>query len=319
MKKTLRLVLCAVAYALCISTVSAQPTVVQAPSLSIAGSTVGVNVDYDVARAVYRYHYTISAAETNQGKVNGIELPIDGTTPRPQLDPSLQNNVPRDSEAGFAAPPATTIPVGIVVPIPAHSFSGVSKEGRFYLASMAGTWELEAGASMGGIILESKLPPGPRVATLTPSTLPWTELEETSPPDAIFEPDSPEIFAIEVPTIGPIEPNDSVLYSGGGQQPAEVNKFLRFAQPTESRVDVPMGTSAYTIIVYYGESIKPSTFSATLNGIDITDQFSAIPGTAQVIAIPLISGTTKLHLSTEGTKSSGARGTDSDTITFLTR
>ncbi|HVR37607.1 MAG TPA: hypothetical protein VMU84_00815 [Thermoanaerobaculia bacterium] len=82
---------------------------------------------------------------------------------------------------------------------------------------------------------------------------------------------------INTTTIGPAEIADTVLYDGGGQQPAEVNKFLRYAAPTDNRKKVP-ANSTYIVIMRYGTTIVPGTFSATLNGTDINSRFHPLPG-----------------------------------------
>src|SRR5260370_1118042 len=133
------------------------------------------------------------------------------------------------------------------------------------------------GNAMHGSVLQSKQPPGPRTASLDPSTEPWDNLPD--PPEGVeYEPARADAYDLTVSTIGPIDPTDANLYSGGRQQPAEVNKFLRFAQPLDNRIKLAAGATSYTVIIYYGETIIPSTFSATLNGADISSQFHAIPG-----------------------------------------
>lgn len=85
----------------------------------------------------------------------------------------------------------------------------------------------------------------------------------------------------------------------------------------DNRVKVPAGTSVYFVIVYYGNAILPATFTATLDGADVSAQFHPVPGGSDVFRVPIGASTTKLQLSVTGVKASGGRGTDSDTLTFL--
>ena len=97
---------------------------------------------------------------------------------------------------------------------------------------------------------------------------------------------------------GTIDPSGG--FDGGGQRPRDVNKFLTYGAPTESRVDLPAGTTSYSILVFYGSTTIPSSFSAELNRTDITYLFNPIPGGINNVEIPLVSGRNVLKLSMEG-------------------
>lgn len=296
---------------------SGQETV-QLPPLTITGTTIDAKVTYDSARGVYRYGYTIVAPASNKANLGGFSIDVSGTVERPQLDPDLQNNVPRPETRGTQLQPNTTIPVGIIMPDPNGWYSMLSIGGRWGFFPNDVQWEIVPGNTATGFILESKFPPALRDVLIGPDESAWDTIEEQyEHSNAIFQPETSDQFEIHLKVPAPAEPSDASLYPGGGQQPAEVNKFLRYASPTEHRVKLPAGTTSFTVIVYYGHTIKPASFTATLNGAGIGAQFQAIPGTAQVVKIPLASGTTKLQLTVEGTKSSGQTARDSDTLTFI--
>ncbi len=293
----------------------AQATKLQYPPLTITGSTLASAVTYDPATQIYRYEYTINAASTNKSSIGGFTIDLLGTVNRPQLDPALPNNIEREETVVGTFQPSTTVPVGITVPNTGW-YGAMSVKGKVSFVGLYPTMRVAPGTTMHGFVLQSKQPPGPRTATLDPSSEPWDNLPD--PPEGVeYEPVRADAYDLTVSTIGPIDPTDANLYSGGGQQPAEVNKFLRFAQPLDNRIKLAAGVTSYIVIIYYGQTIIPSTFSATLNGADISSQFHPIPGSAEVVTIPIGPGTTKLHLSVDGTKSSGGKGTDSDTLTFL--
>lgn len=292
--------------------------IVQLPPLTITGTTIDASVTYDSARGVYRYAYTIVTPASNKANVGGASIDVAGTTDRPQLDPDLQNNVRRPEAQGSQLQPATTIPVGIIMPDPYAWYSMISINGRWGFFPNRTQFEIQPGKTATGFILESKFPPVLRDAWIRPRQSTWDEIaRQYEYSKVIFQPDTADQFEIHLQVPAPAEPNDASLYPGGGQQPAEVNKFLRYASPTEHRVKLPAGTTSFTVIVYYGNAIKPASFTVALNGADIGARFQAIPGTAQVVKIPLASGTTKLQLTVEGTKSSGQTARDSDTLTFI--
>jgi len=290
-------------------------TTVDLPDLTITGSTLDCTVTYDAARGVFRYAYTLAAPGTNRVPVQAFKIDISGTTTRPQTDSALTENIVRAP----AIQPATTIPVGITVPDPSHWRAGLSRGGMVFASARKSLMAVAPGAAASGFVLESRLPPGVRKAEISPSRQPWLDIINATPETGaeFVEPHPDEQkFAITTTVIGPAEVNDAALYSGGGQQPAEVNKFLRYAAPLDNRNKVP-ASSTYTVIVYYGITINPATFAATLDGANISSRFHPVPGGADVVNIAIGTSTTKLHLSVDGTKASGGKGTDSDTLTFL--
>ena len=297
--------------------VAGQTDVIDLPSLSIEGSTIDSTVTYDAARSVYRYEYTINASATNKAPIIGFQIDVSGRVARPQLDPDLHNNVPRAESSGKQLQPATTIPVGIIAPDPGNTRAGVGQPGWVYFGSRRGVWDIHAGQSKGGFVIESKQPPGVRTAWLRPSELRWIEITMSSPADAEFYPQSAEVYEIRTTTVGPSDPDESTLFLGGGQSPANVNPFLRYAAPTDARTKLPLGTTSYLVNVFYGRTVDPATFTATLNGVDVSARFRPAPGAAELVRIDLQQGSNKLQLSIQGTTSSGRTARDTDALTFL--
>ena len=105
-------------------------------------------------------------------------------------------------------------------------------------------------------------------------------------------------------------------FNGGGQRPTDVNLFLTYAQPTDSPVALPVGTSTFSVMLAYSAATIPTTFSATLNGVDITSSFHPQPGSFETVTIPLQSGRNDLLLSIDGTRTDGHVATDRDRLVF---
>ncbi|HLZ08549.1 MAG TPA: hypothetical protein VKT80_08180, partial [Chloroflexota bacterium] len=296
MRKLLTFILLALAPA-----ALAQVTKLQYPPLTLTGSSLTVAVSYDPGTQIYRYEYTVNAANTNKASIAGFTVDLAGAVSRPQLDPSLTNNIDREESQVGTFQPSTTIPVGITVPNSGW-YGSMSVKGAVTFTGLYPANRIAPGTSAGGFVLQSKQPPGSRTAMVMPAVDVWDNLP--APPEGVeYEPARADTYAVTVSTIGPIDPSDANLFNGGGQQPAEVNKFLRYAQPLDNRVKLAAGTRSYAVIVYYGPTIISSTFNATLDGADITSQFHPIAGSAEVVTIPIGTGTTKLHLSVDGTKS----------------
>ena len=64
-------------------------------------------------------------------------------------------------------------------------------------------------------------------------------------------------------------------FDGGGKPPREINSFLTYANPTGPHVRLQAGVSRFPLLIFYGPSIQPTTFSAVLNGNNISTTYQA--------------------------------------------
>ncbi len=306
---------------LCLALSSSAQNVIQLPSLSIEGSRIDSKVTYDSQRGVYTYEYTLIAAATNKAPIQGFSVDIRGRIARSQLDPDLRNNITRTETTTVGQiQPSTTIPVGVLMPDPAiENLSGPTMDGSVSFAywSLRGG-VLKPGERRGGFRLESKFPPAWREAVIGPSSAGWVPiLQTTRAPDVEYSPASDSKYEITTKVLAPYDLDESALFLGGGQSPREVNVFLRYVTPTENRIQLPAGTTSCDVTVVFGRTTNVATFTATLDGADITSQFRPMAGVVDTVPIPLGAGTTKLQLSIEGTTSSGRTARDTDTLTFI--
>jgi hypothetical protein len=113
----------------------------------------------------------------------------------------------------------------------------------------------------------------------------------------------------------PPPPPPPSLFPGGGQR-TDVNEFLKYASPTTARTDLPAGTTSFPVHVFYGPTIEPGTFQATLDGTPIA-LFTPMPGTDETVAVPVGRGRNVLVLEVRGTRSDGHLATDRDRLTFV--
>lgn len=292
---------------------------VQLPPLTIDGSTLESTVTHDPDRHIYTYTYAVAAAASNKTGITGFSVDIAGRTSRTQLDPDLQNNFQREEIVRRQLQPQTAIPVGITVPHP-WVVSGVNGVSRVAFAFMGAGNDLEPGERLEGFRLESKLAPGWRNATIDVSSKAWIPILRSYPKGADVEFNhTPSEFELQTKVLAPFDLDETTLFVGGGQSPGEVNPFLRFASPTESRVALPATTTEFEIIVVFGPTTDPASFTAELNGVDVTSRFRPMPGVTDSVVIQLVPGTNKLQLSIQGKTSSGRSATDSDTLTFIVK
>jgi len=104
-------------------------------------------------------------------------------------------------------------------------------------------------------------------------------------------------------------------FDGGGQRPRDVNRFLSYGNPSDSPVTLAAGTQTFPLLIFYGATTIPASFSATLAGVDVTSLFHPQPGQAEMVTLPLVSGKNVLQLSIQGNLPSRT-ATDSDRLIF---
>jgi len=105
-------------------------------------------------------------------------------------------------------------------------------------------------------------------------------------------------------------------FDGGGQRPKDVNHFLSYGNPSSDHTSLPAGTTAFPLLIFYSAETQPGTFSATLNGADVTSLFHPTAGGHEFVSVPMQSGRNVLALSISGNLPSRT-ATDTDRLTFL--
>jgi hypothetical protein len=89
-------------------------------------------------------------------------------------------------------------------------------------------------------------------------------------------------------------------FDGGGQRPRDVNRFLSYGNLSGNQVTLAAGTTSFPLFVFYDTAILPATFSAILDGVDVTFLFHPTPGGRESVTLPLVSGRNVLKLSVDG-------------------
>ncbi|MBU4405446.1 MAG: hypothetical protein KKG79_07540 [Acidobacteria bacterium] len=105
-------------------------------------------------------------------------------------------------------------------------------------------------------------------------------------------------------------------FDGKGQRPSDVNKFISYVTPTQSRTTLPAGEKMYGLVLIYDKAIIPATFAAILNGRDIKDLFKPQPGQAEAVWLMLDPGSNTLVISVDGNLENRA-ATDTDRLVFI--
>jgi len=108
-------------------------------------------------------------------------------------------------------------------------------------------------------------------------------------------------------------------FDGGGETPSDVNEFLTYANPIAAQTTLRPGKTPFPLIIFYGAAIDPASFTATLNGANISRRFKPIPGRYQVVPLKFALGSNTLILSVRGKTAGGQTATDADQFGFSVR
>ncbi len=294
----------------------------------ISASSVEVEVGFDPATGIYRYDYTVINPSSSFAPVRYFwiatkpEFPTSLVGDRPYMDDS---GLPSDGSLDKDHSSAYSIPLGIESP--SGFEASIGRHGDVLWLPKAPFGQprdlIDPGEVISGFRLHSRIPPGMLTATLEPEIdmgpgSPYEEYGELCGEDNSPCPD-PRTFWEERRVVGPQLPHERELIDGKGQRGRDVNRFLRFANPLETSVNLSPETASYDLVVIFGETIVPASFEASLNRSDITDQFTVAPGGTAVVKLPLEPGRNKVVLSIDGERDDGRIATDTDQITFVVK
>lgn len=81
--------------------------------------------------------------------------------------------------------------------------------------------------------------------------------------------------------------------------------LLSFASPIGAATQVSRTQAAFPVVVFYGETILPSSFRVTLNGADVGKRFHPKPDGHEVVTLQLKTGKNELVVSAQGRAGAG--------------
>lgn len=297
----------------------------------ISGAIIDTNVKYSMETGIYTYFYTVTnpASSFVPVKVWGLDVSPNSTLTASDDTKFIDRTGLVSDERlkrDYASEAGKSLAIGVETPIGWESVISVGGDVTWMPAI---TWGqpidyLTPGENAGPFILHSRVPPGAIVSLLKPRVdmgpgSPYEQYgelcgEENSPcPD-------PKTFWIQRTVVGPVLPRERVLIDGKGQRSSDVNTFLKYANPTDATtVSLPANTVNYQLAVVFGSSINPDSFSAILNGVDISNQFTVASGITSVVNLPLDSGRNTLVISVDGLRTDGRTATDTDRLTFVVK
>ncbi len=105
-------------------------------------------------------------------------------------------------------------------------------------------------------------------------------------------------------------------FGGEGDAAKNVNRTLSYANPIGSETRLPVGTQLFSLIIFYNSHARFDSFSALLDGNQITNMFHPTPGGFERVDIPVHPGRNLLVLTMLGTSPSAA-STDQDRMEFI--
>lgn len=296
----------------------AYPQAFPDPATVLADLDVSVEVTFNPINGVYTYAYTITSGPDNLREIVMFGVDIATANPiTPVPDPDLVSD---ESFLLKDFAPTRSAPVGLQSP--PGWMTGVGGTGEVVWGSAGAPStlfpanpSLFPGNSLGGFVIQSKAPPGPRSFIVFPKILDLyegfgDELETLDVPQV-------EDYNVKGQTTGPVLAEELTLIDAKGQRPSDVNTFLKFSNPLVTSTTLPAGVKIFDLVIFYGPTINPATFGAVLNGADITPSFTVSPGGASVVRLDLVDGRNTLVLSVDGVRSDGRTGRDTDRLTFI--
>jgi hypothetical protein len=270
---------------------------------------VATNVTYDSTAGLYTYTYTLTNASTSQQAEWLFALQLNSAVTS-SSSPAGWTSMLHDDQPllSWAATDVGTLPPDFVD-------TGNIPPSPFVIAP---------GATLSGFQLVSADPPG----NATFFAQGDTELAQVAVDVGDLPQEGQEVppltsDSISGVTVGPVPLVPTQVFLGG-RRPG-VDGFLVFLNLATGDVK----TAPVGIVTQFGidgETVDPSTFSATLNGTNVTSFF--VPGTAsgQMVAIfeigtsPLVVGKNVLITSVSGIVPGTTRtATDVDRVTFTTQ
>lgn len=85
----------------------------------------------------------------------------------------------------------------------------------------------------------------------------------------------------------------------------EGDRLLAWVNPAHAETRLAPATRVFPLVVFYGRRIQPVTFSAMLNGDNMSGRFTPEPGTHETVPLPIGPGLNTLEMSVEGTAEDG--------------
>jgi hypothetical protein len=108
-------------------------------------------------------------------------------------------------------------------------------------------------------------------------------------------------------------------FPGDGVPASRAKALLTYASPTRARVELAPGEKDVTVVIFYGSTIEPRTFTATLDGGDVSARFRPRPGGHDIVPLSLRSASQALVLSVQGRSPAGQVATQTDRFVFVVR
>lgn len=285
--------------------VTAQVVVPPTPANQLSVS-VATNVTYDSTAGLYTYSYTLTNAGTSVQPAWLFALQLNGTATNSAAPNGWSSMVHDDQPLiSWAATDVGTLPSDYVD-------TGNIPPSPFVIAP---------GAVQSGFQLVSPDPPGTVSFFAQGDTLLTQVAEDTGDlPQEGQEVPPLTADSFTGSTVGPVALDASQVFFGG-RRPA-VDTFLVFLNLASGDTK----TAPVGVVIQFGingETVDPTTFSATLNGTDVTKLFAPGPNANQMTAIfspgttPLVTGKNVLITSVSGIVPGTTRtANDVDRVTF---
>ena len=246
-------------------------------------SNANITVDVSQEGGFYKYLYTIDNPPSNLGTIS--RFLIDASCDLDFGNVEIPVTVERLGHITDRSKDSQHVPAEVFAAYGTSNLYGISRDNHILWGLF-----LKPGNSVTNIWVLSPAPPGERTYILAPylDNNPAVWDYDSYPED---DPSVPwiEDFTITGTITGPAcafdTPNNDDLFEGSGREPFKVNTLLRYTSPVSDPIPLDNVNSSVDMTVYYADGIQNNSFSARLNGKDISSLFNPIAGTKETVTL----------------------------------
>lgn len=245
----------------------------------ISNAVVSVNVEKK--NDLYKYTYTVESPDVSKGIINDFLIDVGCDI---EFDPvEIPVEVDRLGYGGNNSDDGEHVPVEIFAGYGTSNFYSIS-------ANNHALWNiyLKPSESVTNIYLISPAPPGERTYTLIPY------MDVAGYDYNLYDENDPTVpwigdFTVTAKVTGPSCSNEppppDELFLGSGKEPFNINGLLSYSTPDHDPIQLESINDRIQVGIYYSESIDKKSFSARLNGVDISDKFNPAPGADEMVEV----------------------------------
>lgn len=284
---------------------------------------VEVKVSFNPENKIYTYEYKIISPKENRGVIDSLFLDVSAVKKQDnQFDYDLSLLADKSYKSKYSRLPY----VNVAIESPEGWDGGLRGSIRdiFWRVNYKfRNSKTHPGQELSGFKIHSRTPPGKRsffiepVVDMDSHDSIYTQFSEVCSQGYSAKCPDPDIFVHHGCTVGPVFPNERKIFESVGYCSSEEDRFMVVDRLLGSRIVLPVGKFTQTIDIKFGESVIGGSFSASLNGTDISEKFTVKPNLRNLIKLEFFQGDNRIKFSVNGYLRDGNIALDIDEYVFV--